>query len=105
MIIDTYLITFGCANEQELDEYLRQNKKIPLDAFVAMALAEMTDTDFRLDGEWRTENKNTLYETTNNGQRDVTETMKYTVSDDGNTVKISVSDASGGTQTMILTRA
>ena len=68
-----------------------------------MAMADMTESDFNVKGTWKTENNNTLYETTFNGTRNVTETAKYTVSDDGNTVKINITNGDA-TITMVLTK-
>lgn len=104
MIVDTYLISFGCKNEKELEEYIRKNTKLTLEAYIAMAMADMTENDFNITGTWKTENNNTLYETTFNGTRNVTETVKYTVSDDGNTVKINIKNGDA-TVTMVLTKA
>lgn len=104
MIVDTYLISFGCKNEQELEEYIRKNTNLTLEGYIAMAMADMTENDFNVKGTWRTEKNNTLYETTFNGTRNVTETAKYTVSDDGNTVKINITNGDA-TITMVLTRA
>ena len=104
LIVDTYLISFGCKNEQELDAYLRVTKQLNLEAYIAMAMANMTDSDFSVNGTWKTENKNTLYETTFNGTRNVTETMKYTVSDDGSTVKLNITNGKE-TITMVLKKA
>ena len=104
MIVDTYLISFGCKNEKELEEYIRKNTKLTLEAYIAMAMADMTENDFNITGTWKTENNNTLYETTFNGTRNVTEITKYTVSNDGNTVKISIKNGDA-TVTMVLTKA
>ena len=104
MIVDTYLISFGCKNEQELEEYIRKNTNLTLEGYIAMAMADMTENDFNVKGTWRTEKNNTLYETTFNGTRNFTETAKYTVSDDGNTVKINITNGDA-TVTMVLTRA
>lgn len=105
MIIDTYLIVFNCRNEQELEAYIRINKGITLDAYVAMALAEMTDADFHIKGTWKTENDNTLYEITDEGNKKHTETIKYVFSNDGSSVNFSISDGAGGKTTMILKKA
>ena len=104
MIVDTYLISFGCKNEKELEEYIRKNTKLTLEAYIAMAMADMTENDFNITGTWKTENNNTLYETTFNGTRNVTEITKYTVSNDGNTVKINIKNGDA-TVTMVLTKA
>lgn len=104
MIVDTYLISFGCKNERELEEYIRKNTKLTLEAYIAMAMADMTENDFNITGTWKTENNNTLYETTFNGTRNVTEITKYTVSNDGNTVKINIKNGDA-TVTMVLTKA
>lgn len=104
MIVDTYLISFGCKNEKELEEYIRKNTKLTLEAYIAMAMADMTENDFNITGAWKTENNNTLYETTFNGTRNVTEITKYTVSNDGNTVKINIKNGDA-TVTMVLTKA
>ncbi len=103
VIVDTYLISFGCKDEKELDEYIRQNKNLTLEAYIAIALAELDDSDFNLKGTWKTQN-NTLYQTTFNGTRNATEASKYTVSNDGNTVKINIKNGSA-TTTMVLTKA
>ena len=104
MIVDTYLISFGCKNEKELAEYIRKNTKLTLEGYIAMALANMTESDMNIKGTWKTEKNNTLYETTFNGTRNVTETIKYTVSDDGNTVKLNIKNGDS-TITMVLTKA
>ena len=104
MIVDTYLISFGCKNEKELEEYIRKNTKLTLEAYIAMAMADMTENDFNITGTWKTENNNTLYETTFNGTRNVTEITKYTVSNDGNTVKINIKNGDA-TVIMVLTKA
>lgn len=105
MVIDTYLITFGCKNEKELDAYIRKTTKLTLEGYIAMALANMTESDMNVKGTWKTENKNKLYETTNNGTRDVTEIVKYKVSDDGNTIKLYFENGTDNSLEMILTRA
>ena len=104
LIVDTYLISFGCKNEQELAEYISKNTNLTLEAYIAMAMADMTENDFDITGTWKTENNNTLYETTFNGTRNVTEITKYTVSNDGNTVKINIKNGDA-TVTMVLTKA
>lgn len=104
LIVDTYLISFGCKNEKELEEYIRKNTKLTLEAYIAMAMADMTENDFNITGTWKTENNNTLYETTFNGTRNVTETIKYTVSNDGSTVKLNIKNGDA-TVTMVLTKA
>lgn len=104
MIVDTYLISFGCKNEKELEEYILKNTKLTLEAYIAMAMADMTENDFNITGTWKTENNNTLYETTFNGTRNVTETIKYTVSNDGSTVKLNIKNGDA-TVTMVLTKA
>lgn len=104
MVIDTYLITFDCANEQELERYLLANKKITLDAYVAMALANMTESDMNVKGTWKTENKNTLYETTFNGTRNVTEAVKYKVFNNGNTIKLYIENGTETPLEMVLTK-
>lgn len=104
MIVDTYLISFGCKNKQELEEYIRKNTNLTLEGYIAMAMADMTENDFNITGTWKTENDNTLYETTFNGTRNVTEITKYTVSNDGNTVKINIKNGDA-TVTMVLTKA
>ncbi|MBR5191492.1 MAG: hypothetical protein IKW34_05650 [Clostridia bacterium] len=105
MVVDTYLITFGCKNEKELDAYIRKTTKLTLEGYIAMALANMTESDMNVKGTWKTENKNKLYETTNNGTRDVTEIVKYKVSDDGNTIKLYFENGTDNSLEMILTRA
>ena len=105
MVIDTYLITFGCKNEKELDAYIRKTTKLTLEGYIAMALANMTESDMNVKGTWKTENKNKLYETTNNGTRDVTEIVKYKVSDDGNTIKLYFENGTDNSLEMILTKA
>lgn len=105
MIVDTYLITFGCKNEKELDVYLRTTKQLTLEAYIAMAMANMTENDMKVQGTWKTENKNTLYETTFNGTRNVTETVKYKVSDNGNTIKLYIESGTDTPLEMILTKA
>ncbi|MBR5203115.1 MAG: hypothetical protein IKW45_07610, partial [Clostridia bacterium] len=97
MIIDTYLTVFNCQNEQELDNYLRKNKGITLEAYVLIALAQMTDSDFQIKGTWKTENDNTLYETTMDGEKENVEVIKYVFSNDKNSVKLTIEDGSGGT--------
>ncbi|MBR4890375.1 MAG: hypothetical protein IKU15_03705 [Clostridia bacterium] len=105
MVVDTYLITFGCKNEKELDAYIRKTTKLTLEGYIAMALANMTESDMNVKGTWKTENKNKLYETTNNGTRDVTEIVKYKVSDDGNTIKLYFENGTDNSLEMILTKA
>lgn len=105
MVVDTYLITFGCKNEKELDAHIRKTTKLTLEGYIAMALANMTENDMNVKGTWKTENKNKLYETTNNGTRDVTEIVKYKVSDDGNTIKLYFENGTDNSLEMILTKA
>ena len=68
-------------------------------------LAEMTDADFHIKGTWKTENDNTLYEITDEGNKKHTETIKYVFSNDGSSVNFSISDGAGGKTTMILKKA
>ena len=103
-IVDTYMLTFGCTTEKELDLYLRKNTKNSLETHIAMAMANLTKEDMNTTGTWRTED-GTLYETTFNGTRNVTESLKYTVSADGKTAKISIKSGDSDTITMILTKA
>ena len=105
MIIDTYLITFNCKNEQELDSYIRANKGTTLEGYVIIALAQMSASDFRIKGTWKTENDNTLYETTVDGNKNNIEVIKYIVSNDKNAVRFTIEDGTGGTTTMTLTKA
>ncbi len=104
-IIDTYLVVFGCETEEELSKYIIKNKKATLEGYVAMALAQMTDEDFCTKGTWKTKNNNTLYETIKYEGENVVETITYTVSNDGSTVKMQLADGTGGKLTMILTKA
>jgi hypothetical protein len=103
-IIDTYLVLFDCETEEELDKYIRKNKKTTLEGYVIMALANMTDEDFKVTGTWKTKNDNTLYETVKRDGKSVVETITYTVSSDGNTVKLLFDDGVGGKITMTLTK-
>ena len=83
--------------------YLIKNTGNTLETHIAMAMANLTDSDMNITGTWRTD-KGTLYETTFNGTRDVTESATYSVSSDGQTAKINLKNGDS-TITMTLKKA
>lgn len=103
MLIDTFMITFGCDSEAELESFIKSEMNMPLDAYIAISMAKLTDADLNITGTWKTSGK-TLYQTTFNGTRDKTETTKFVVSDNGETAKIRLSDGTGEDIIMYLTR-